>query len=190
MNVYDFDGTIYDGDSSIDLWLFCMRRNPSVFLKCLPRLTAGGTLYALGRIPKKRWKERFFSFLNYMPADDQLIGDFWEQHFAKVKEWYLKQKQSSDLIISASPSFLLRPVCQRLGVSLIASEVDPATGRFSGQNCSGEEKVRRFRQADPDGTIEAFYTDSKKDLPIAGLAREAYFVNGNTIRKMTQEEKQ
>lgn len=28
MNVYDFDKTIYDGDSTIDFWKFCMIRYP------------------------------------------------------------------------------------------------------------------------------------------------------------------
>ena len=31
INVYDFDGTIYDGDSSIDFFIFCLSKN----LKCL-----------------------------------------------------------------------------------------------------------------------------------------------------------
>ena len=28
--VYDFDGTIYDGDSSIDFFLFCLKKNIKV----------------------------------------------------------------------------------------------------------------------------------------------------------------
>ena len=144
--------------------------------------------YALGRIPKEEWKERFFSFLNYVPADEALVGSFWETHSKRIKKWYLDQKQDSDVIISASPVFLLEPVSRRLGVTLIATEVDPGTGRFSGRNCSGKEKVRRFRQVYPDGRIDEFYSDSKKDLPMAGLATRAYFVRGNTIRPWTPEE--
>ena len=83
--------------------------------------------------------------------------------------------------------FLLRPVCGRLGVSLIATEVDPASGRFSGRNCSGEEKVRRFRREYPDGNIDEFYTDSKKDLPLAAIAGRAYLVRKNKIREMLTE---
>lgn len=26
MNVYDFDGTVYRGDSTVDFWLFCLRK--------------------------------------------------------------------------------------------------------------------------------------------------------------------
>ena len=188
MNVYDFDGTIYNGDSSVDFWLFCSRRNPSVFFRCLPRLIKGAALYALGRIPKEAWKEKFFSFLNYMPADETLVRSFWETHFRRIKKWYLDRKQGNDLIISASPVFLLSPVSKRLGVSLIASEVDPETGRFSGRNCSGDEKVRRFRLACPNESVDEFYTDSRKDLPMAGLAARAYLVRGNTVRQLMTEE--
>ena len=184
MNVYDFDGTVYDGDSSIDFWRFCVRGHPSVFIKCFPRLAKGAVLYALGRIPKESWKERFFSFLEYIPADANQVSFFWEKRSGRIKPWYLKQKQASDVIISASPAFLLGPLCERLGISLIASEVDPATGRFTGLNCSGDEKVRRFRREFPDGTVDRFYTDSKKDLPMAVIAEQAYFVHKNTIREL------
>ena len=32
LNVYDFDKTIYDGDSSIDFYLFCLKRKKSIIL--------------------------------------------------------------------------------------------------------------------------------------------------------------
>ena len=95
MNVYDFDGTIYDGDSTVDFWLFCIRAKPSVFLKCLPKLLSGAILYGLKRIPKEGWKERFFSFLVYMPADEAQVSRFWEGHTGKIKKWYLEQKAGS-----------------------------------------------------------------------------------------------
>ena len=184
MNVYDFDGTIYDGDSSVDFWLYSIREKPSVFLKCLPELFCGALLYGLKRIPKERWKEHFFSFLRYLPADDARVTRFWEQHAGKIKKWYLDRKQENDVIISASPVFLLGPVSRELGVTLIATDVDPASGRFGGPNCSGSEKVRRFRREYPNASIDEFYTDSKKDLPMASIAGKAYFVRKNTIREM------
>ena len=189
MNVYDFDGTIYDGDSSVDFWLYCIREKPSVFLKCLPRLFCGAVLYGLKLSTKEKWKERFFSFLRYLPADEARINRFWEQHTGKIKKWYLERKQENDVIISASPVFLLGPVSRKLGVSLIATVVDPTSGRFSGLNCSGKEKVRRFREEYPDGMIEEFYTDSRKDLPLASVAGRAYFVRKNEIREMIPEGK-
>ena len=37
IDVYDFDGTIYDGDSTADFVLFCLRRHPGMILGA-PRL--------------------------------------------------------------------------------------------------------------------------------------------------------
>ena len=32
IDVYDFDGTLYDGDSTADYVLFCLRRHPALLL--------------------------------------------------------------------------------------------------------------------------------------------------------------
>ena len=39
IDVYDFDGTIYDGDSTVDFTRFCLRRHPGV-LAGLPQFWA------------------------------------------------------------------------------------------------------------------------------------------------------
>lgn len=46
MNVYDFDGTIYNGDSTIDFFLYALKRNPSV-LRYLPKQVWGFVLYGI-----------------------------------------------------------------------------------------------------------------------------------------------
>lgn len=33
-NIYDFDKTIYDGDSTVDFFLFCLKREPILILFC------------------------------------------------------------------------------------------------------------------------------------------------------------
>ena len=176
MNVYDFDKTIYDGDSSIDFYLFCIKKKPSVLFKSMLKQISGAALYAFKRITKERYKEKFFSFLRYVSVNDRMLDDFWSAHNKKLKNWYLNQKADSDVVISASPEFLLQPICKELGVSLIASKVDPATGRFTGKNCRGQEKVKRFTESYPDETIDEFYTDSKSDYPLAALATKAFMV--------------
>ena len=183
MNVYDFDGTIYDGDSSVDFWLFCARKNPSAFRKGLPAMVSGTVRYVLGRIPKERWKEQFFSYLNYLPDSGSLVSRFWEEREGRIFRWYLNQKEESDVIVSASPAFLLGPVCKKLGVSLIATEMDPATGRLSGLNCRGKEKVRRFREKYPEAPIEKFYSDSEADTPLAEEAGQAFLVRKGVVRE-------
>lgn len=181
MNVYDFDGTIYRGDSTVDFYLFCLRRHPAI-LRYLPRQAGGAALHALGRLSKREMKERFFSFLRGLPAVEEDLERFWRENRQKLMPWYSAQRLEDDVIISASPEFLLEGACRELGVRrLIASRVDPRTGAFLGENCRGEEKVRRFRQAFPDGEIGAFYSDGGSDLPLARLAEHACRVRGTRI---------
>jgi len=106
---------------------------------------------------------------------------FWSGQIALIKAWYLEQKREDDLIISASPEFLLMPVCRELGVTLIASQVDPRTGRYDGKNCHDEEKVRRMKEAYPEVEIDRFYSDSRADTPLAKLAKQAFLVKGNAL---------
>ena len=49
INVYDFDKTIYDGDSSIDFYKYCLKNNKKVLLQ-LPVQLWALILYILGII--------------------------------------------------------------------------------------------------------------------------------------------
>ncbi|MGN1172926.1 MAG: haloacid dehalogenase-like hydrolase, partial [Muribaculaceae bacterium] len=62
-----------------------------------------------------------------------------------VKAYYKKTQRPDDIVISASPEFLLKPEAQYLDFGkLIASKVDKHTGKYTGENCWGEEKVKRL----------------------------------------------
>ena len=63
MNVYDFDDTIFRGDSTRAFWAYCLKRAPGL-ARFLPRQCAAAVRYALGRTAKEAFKEAFFSFLH------------------------------------------------------------------------------------------------------------------------------
>jgi HAD superfamily phosphoserine phosphatase-like hydrolase len=178
INVYDFDNTIYRGDSSYDFFRHCAVKYPRVLL-----FAAGALLWFLGMqlgfVDKTRAKEHFYRYLRHVPDIADEVERFWLTHDKQLKSWYFEQKREDDLIISASPVFLLEPLMRRLNLRLIASRVDPMTGLYSGANCHGEEKVRRMRESDPETQIGQFYSDSRNDLPLARLAREAFMVKGD-----------
>lgn len=181
MNVYDFDGTIYDGDSTVDFYLFALKHQPSL-IRYLPRQFCGLLLFVLGRINKTQFKEYFFCYLPGIDAEE-LAQSFWKSKQSRIFDWYLRQKRPDDIIISASPEFLLKPICQRLGVNrLIASQVCAQTGLFAGENCRGEEKVRRLNETFGITHIGKFYSDSLSDSPLAKLADEAFLVKNRTIQ--------
>ena len=180
MNVYDFDNTIYRGDSSVDFFRHCAVKYPRTLLSAvgaLPWMLA----MVLGFAEKTRVKERFYRYLRHVPEVTEEVERFWLTHDKNLKSWYFTQKRADDLIISASPVFLLEPVMRRLELAFLASRVNPQTGLYDGLNCHGEEKVRRMRELYPDAEIEQFYSDSLHDTPLARLAREAFLVKGDAL---------
>lgn len=183
MNVYDFDGTIYDGDSTIDFYLYCISKNPKV-LKSMIKQIKGFLLYFFKRIDKTEMKQYFYSFLEQLDNVDVLLESFWDKNISKIKPWYMNQKKVDDVIISASPKFLLEVVCKKLEIkNLIASKVDKENGKCLEKNCRGEEKVKLFKKMFENAEIDKFYSDSKSDLPLAKYSKEPYLVNKNKITK-------
>ena len=178
MNVYDFDKTIYRGDCTIDFYLYCLRKYPKIAFYIFKQVS-GMLLYKMKRINTTQITERFFCFLPEIKNPDTLVNAFWKHHYSKIQEWYLQRKMKTDVIISASPEFLLAPICKKLTISEpIATQMDKYTGKINGINCKGEEKIRRFFEEYPEGMISCFYSDSLTDAPLAAIATKAYLVKG------------
>lgn len=175
MYTYDFDKTIYITDSSVTFYLYCLKNHPAAVLRTVPRTLAAAAAKAAGKMDMTALKEQIFSFLRYIDAD-AVVARFWEEKFDGVGQWYLAQKRSDDIIISASPEFLLAPVAEKLGVRLIGTRMDKTTGRITGKNCHDSEKVRRFYEQYPGAHTECFYSDSYSDDPMAQIADRAYMV--------------
>lgn len=179
MNVYDFDKTIYDGDSTVDFYKYCLCVKPFIIFR-FPLLTAVRFMFDSGK--KQLFKERFYRFLRAFSDIDKTVDCFWDIHQTKIKLWYLEKQKPDDVVISASPDFLLKPICSRLGINeLMASVVDKKTGRYSGINCWGQEKVRRFYERFENGKIDSFYSDSYSDAPLAKISKQAYIVKNDKI---------
>lgn len=61
-NLYDFDKTIYDGDSSVDFFLYTLAKKWSL-IKYIPKDFLAIIKYKSKKISKEEMKETFFSFL-------------------------------------------------------------------------------------------------------------------------------
>ena len=181
MNVYDFDNTILRGDSSARFFAYCLRHCPRMWAD-VPAQAVNGLMFLLRLKPQQAVKQRMFGFLRKIDDVDAVVAAFWAENLPRVKPWYRQAHRSDDVVISASPEFLVRPACAALGiVHVLGSPVDRHTGQFSGPNCHGPEKVRRFREVFPDGHIETFYSDSHSDDPLAALADTARLVRGDRL---------
>lgn len=180
MNVYDFDNTILRGDSTARFFAWCLVRAPRMWLDA-PGQLANAALFLLKKREKQAFKERMLRFVTMVDLEAQLAR-FWEANLPRVKRFYIDRRREDDVVISASPEFIIRPACEALGIRhVLGSPVDARTGRFLGPNCHGAEKVRRFRLAFPEGEIEEFYSDSYSDQPLAELAQRAFLVRGERI---------
>lgn len=181
MNIYDFDKTIYDGDSTAAFVGYCAKHYKKTFITLIPTALAF-LLYLLGIYSKTQFKEIMYRFLKYVPDIDIALEDFWNTHEKNILDYYRTQMSSDDIIISASPEFLLKPICQRLGITrLIASVVDKHTGKYTGENCWGSEKVTRLFDEYGIDKCDNFYSDSYSDTPLAKLADNAFIVRRNVL---------
>ena len=186
MNAYDFDKTIYPSDSATHFWLFCLKRRPLTIvsvLRALSPLAAG----LAGKLSRGEVKQALYSCLRLIPDVRAEAAAFWDSHIDRIYPWYLARKRDDDLIISASPDFLIGEACRRLGVRHIATDMDLHTGRIRGENCRGEEKVRRFRREYGEETVEEFYSDSLSDRPMMDLAERGYLVKNGAVTRLVEK---
>ena len=177
MNTYDFDKTVFYPDSSYCFYKYCLKHYPAAVLRTLPKTVGILKDYLKDKSDAKPLKEQLFSFLRYIPDVDSVIETFWQENFCRMEKWYMEQKRADDIIISASPEFLLKPVTDKLGVRLIGTPMDKKTGKINGANCHDSEKVRRFCEQYPNAVTECFYSDSLSDTPMAQIAEKAYIVD-------------
>ena len=183
MNVYDWDDTIYRGDSTMGMVLYAYGHRPKTLLS-IPRTAVCGLLFVLHLLPKQTFKENLFHMFTLIDDMEDFVEEYTSSHLDHIKDWYRNVQNEDDVVISASPEFMIRSFCDKAGIKyVIASPVDMHTGKYTGKNCHGEEKVRRYREVFGEAPIDKFYSDSKSDTPLAKLAAEAFLVKGDTLRE-------
>ena len=182
INLFDFDETIYDGDSTIDFYKYIFKKKP---LSCIwiPVMGIYAFLYIVKIINKTKMKQGFYKIFKFVDINKDFLDDFWKTHDYKIKKFYLDRIHDKDIIISASPEFLLEPISKKLGVKdMMASKVNKKTGKYDGLNCHDVEKVRRLNEKYSNyEVIESFSDSLKSDRPILELAKSAYLVKGDKL---------
>lgn len=191
--VYDFDKTIYSGETSTDFMLFFLKRNPKYIIRLC------NVLYSLFYYKKdlKKSKEIFFRILNGINIEflKEEINEFWKVKKDKIFSWVYDEilenkKVSNELIlISATPSIFLEKISKELGFDkLLATEFENTTKLFDskikGSNCKGKEKINRLNEYIDNYTILKFYSDSMSDKPLFDLSNEKIFINKGIKEKL------
>lgn len=187
MRVFDFDNTIYDGESGLDLFLHFLRLDTKGVFKYIPKFFKGFIKYKNGVITIDEVINKYGTFLKEYCAgfaDDmeKEFVRFWDLNEHKIKEFYRDIHKADDIIVSACPESLLKIMCDRLGINnYICSKVNFSTGDIQ-QICYKDKKVALFKEKYGDVQIDEFYTDSVSDLPMIEISRNAYMVSGDQIR--------
>lgn len=187
MNVYDFDNTIYDGESTVDFFLMCMRRHPSL-IRLLPIIIIKLIRYKSCKADIEEiraFAEKYAcKLIKTIGNTDQEVKRFWDKNMKKVKAYYIKQRKNDDLIVSAAPELILSEFSRRMGgIKYICSEIDMSTGKI-GRICFGENKKEILTKEYPNISIDRFFTDSMNDRAVINMAKKAYLVKRSKIRRI------
>lgn len=175
MNIYDFDKTIFYPDSVTLFVNYVITRKPSLVFNYVPK-----TLKAVFKVLCKKKKRQYmyiklYGIVKYLDDPAKVVNEFWDEYETNIAEWYLKQKKEDDLIISASPEYLIKPIADRLGVKYVSTIIDTQTGVMIGNLMLARAKSKYIIDKGMP-MIDNFYSDSLSDTPIALLAEKAYLV--------------
>lgn len=191
MNAYDFDNTIYDGESIVDFFLFCLKKDHSL-LRYLPyiiifvikykfnKITIEEITNTIERLSLSFFKNRHYNY-------EALVEEFWQKNIHKLKPQFLKKLKKDDLIITGCPNFLIEYIKDKLNVdNIICTEFNLETKKLEFL-CFGKNKVKIFKELCKDQKINEFYTDSLADIPFMQLSDKVYLVNKDEIKLIDKE---
>ena len=185
MRVFDFDNTVYNGESVFDFYIFSLRKNPraikflfAVFANLVKYKAGKTTMADLENAVKKYSKAYLAMFDN--TAD--LVREFWDGHIHKIKAWY--SPRPDDVIITASLNLIMEELCERLGIkNCICTVVNRQTLDVEYINF-GANKCAAFRSRFGNAPIDEFYTDNPADMPMINMAEKAFMVSKNKIKRI------
>ncbi len=177
MNVYDFDGTLYKGESCLHFAIYCILRKPQV-LKFFPEILNLYKQHKNNILNIEEANELFKRIFNTLSSTEEefsnLINKFWKKHEKNLNHELVNKMKKNDVIISAGPDFLLKksPIKNK---NIICSEIDIRNKKVL-FFCYGENKRKKFKEKYKNKKIDKFYTDSYSDMPLMDLAEEVYLV--------------
>ena len=109
--MYDFDNTIYDGETLVDFILYYVRRDIKIW-KYIPKLIIIAFKDAFHLFTVQQAIEAYASFLEgyYVKKADgfaSAVIDFWNKNEKKIKPWYDEVRAENDIVDSGTTDFIL-----------------------------------------------------------------------------------
>lgn len=184
VDIYDFDQTIVPFDSGSLFFIYCMIHYPWCIV-FLPFVLVAFVLMLLKVLRFTQFKRICYIYIPFIPKN-RAIKKFWDKYEKDVHPWF-KERERYSIVISASPDFLLEEIGKRLHFDkLISTRHSKKTGIIIGENCRGEEKIRRLYQEfekDEINIVDVYSDSLKHDKYIFSLANGKCFhiVKGEKI---------
>ncbi len=190
IKVFDFDNTLYHGESSVDLAFYMIRRNKRILLY-VPSILINLAKYKMCLVDKEKAEQSINEFLKIAVKDKYEAADivkcFWKENSHRLDKNMIKRISKNDVIITAGPDMLIDGIRDKLGTdNILSSVIDPDKREMIYFNF-GENKARRYKEIYGDTPIDSFYTDSFNDKPLMKLADKVYIVKKGRLKKMTEQ---
>jgi len=192
--VYDFDKTIYSGESGTNFFTYYLKKYPLKGLLFGLTYLKEVLFYLIKITDLKRLKERFFIFLESHSNEEieKIVDGFWKEYGKKMYSWTQEElwenKKEADMIIvtSATPLFLLERLIPEMGYDMVFGTEFQGDGEekfvaeIKGENNKGMEKVKKLNKWAKENNIEyeiiKFYSDSLADKPLYDIAEKKYWI--------------
>ena len=189
IKVFDFDNTIYRGESAIDLALFMIKNNKKIILY-LPTIFYNMIKYKLCLVEKKKLTKTINNFMSAIIVERkellELVDRFWEKNLYKLDKKMLKRIKSDDVIITAGPDFLINGIKNMLNTEhIISSEMDEHKNEMKYFNF-GDNKVKRFKELYGNKRISCLFTDSYNDKALMDISDKVFIVKKGRLKLLTR----
>jgi len=194
--IFDIDFTLTKRETLLEFYFYMLKKNPK-FIKYLPKSIFSSLLYVLKVYDASKAKKTFIRFIDGIEEKQmrKLVKEFYEKRLSKILykdaiDTIKKRKYEGYKIylISASAEFYLsefyniKEVDKVIGTRF-AKENGLHRNEILGENCKGEEKVRRLKEELKKENIQVdfensyMYSDSLSDLPLFNLVGHPYLIN-------------
>lgn len=194
--IFDIDYTITKKETLMELFKYVIKKDKKN-LRFLPRAIYCGIMYAIGIYDERKVKETFLRFIDGIKEEElaELVKEFYDERLKNIlyddalKMMKKLKNEGYDIyLISASPEFYVNEFYNIKEVDkVIGTKFGFENGTFVrkmvGNNCKGEEKVRRLKEVLKDGKIEVdfkesyMFSDSLSDKPLLDLVGKPYLIN-------------
>lgn len=187
MQAFDFDNTIYKGESSFDFAVFVIKKNKKL-LKYLPGVLKILISYKVCKLNVDEFQKALDKytkvFLENKEDIQKLTKEFWMMHEKNLYLNMLEKIKFNDVIITTSPDFLMEGIKKRLKTKhILCTKTDLKKGKIIYLNFH-ENKVKSFKKAYPKKKVKTFYTDSYNDKPLMDFSENVYLVSHGDCTKI------